>query len=123
VQLGHGIGRVLTAYFRAVKPLFIRNVLAVGRETPHRGIQILAKIGTKQPDMKVKDIVADRLTESAPRLVSKLKVRGRKRKLDNISPKLSPSMKSKKKATKAKVAGAQKKETLKLGPIKEGMFF
>jgi hypothetical protein len=87
-----------------VKPLAIRGALA---ETQNTGTQNLADIGTKLPDTKVKDIVANRVTESAPRLVSRLKGRGQKRKRENTSP--SPPKKAKKKATKAKVAGAQNK--------------
>jgi hypothetical protein len=60
-----------------VKPLAIRGALDVGRETQDTGTQNPADIGTKQADTKVKVIVADHLTESAPRPVSRLKGRGR----------------------------------------------
>jgi hypothetical protein len=44
-------------------------------------------IGKKQPETKVKDIVADRLAESAERLGTKLKGgEGRKRKRETSNP-------------------------------------
>jgi hypothetical protein len=48
-----------------VKPLAIRGSRAIGREALSTGSQILAEIGSKQPEKNVKDILADRLAESA----------------------------------------------------------
>jgi hypothetical protein len=80
VQRGHGIGSFLARLFRAFKPLAIRCAKALGREALNKGAQILTDIRYKQPETTVKDIVADRLTESAQRLVTKLKGGSRKRK-------------------------------------------
>jgi hypothetical protein len=80
VQRGHGIFSFLAGIFRALKPLAIRGAKALGREALSTGAQILTDIRNKQPEMTVKDIVADRLTNSAQRLVTKLKGGSRKRK-------------------------------------------
>jgi hypothetical protein len=64
-QRGHGIGSFLTGLFRAVKTLAIRGVKALGREALKSGAQILADIVAKQLETKIKDILDDRLDESA----------------------------------------------------------
>jgi hypothetical protein len=81
VQRGHGIGSFLAGLFRSLKPWAAKHSV---RE--HRFSRIL---GTNNPRRKVKDIVADRLAESAQRLVTKLRGGGglkRKRKTSNTPP-------------------------------------
>jgi hypothetical protein len=86
VQRGHGISSFLAGLFRSLKPLTIRGARALGCEALHTGAQILPDIGNKQPETKFKDIVADRLAESALRLVTKLKGDGgRKRKREHLT--------------------------------------
>jgi hypothetical protein len=80
LQRGHGIGSFLAGLLRAMKPLALRGARAFCSEALKTGSQILADIGNKQPDRKVKEIVADRLSNSAHRLVAKLEGGGRKRK-------------------------------------------
>jgi hypothetical protein len=66
---------------------------------------ILAEIETKQPETKVKDIVADLLAKSAQRLVAKLKGGvERKRKREMSSPPIV-----KRKTVKAKAGTENKK--------------
>jgi hypothetical protein len=94
LQRGLGIGSLLAGIFRTLKSLTIRGDRALGREALDMGAQILADIKIKQPETKIKDIVADRLVESAQRLVIKLKGSGgRKRKRETSKP---PSSKKKK---------------------------
>lgn len=83
IQHGHGIGSFLSSLFRIVKPVLIRGAKAVGRETLSAGSNILADMVTKSPDVKVKDIVSKRVTESTQKLVNKLKGAGKKRQKRN----------------------------------------
>ena len=89
VPRGHGNGSFLTGIFRSLKALTIRGTRALGCEAFSTGAQILTGYGNKQPETKMKDIVADRLTESAQRLVTKLRGGGglkRNRKTSNTPP-------------------------------------
>jgi hypothetical protein len=80
VQGGHVIGSFIAGLFSALKPLAIWDAQAIGREALNTGAQIITDIRTKQPQTTVKDVVSERLTESAQRLVTKLKGGSRKRK-------------------------------------------
>lgn len=63
-----------------MKSLVIRGARALGGKASNTVAQILKEIGAKQPEGKFKDIVADHLSESTQRLVSKLKGGEQKRK-------------------------------------------
>jgi len=72
----------------------------LGREALSTGAHILTHIGNKQPETKVKDFLADRLVESAQRLVTKLKGGGGlKRKTETSN---TPLPKKKKKRAPSK---------------------
>ena len=77
VQQGHGIGSFLSGLFRMVRPILLSGAKAVGRETLAAGANILSDIAAQKSNPK--QIIANRVTESTNRLVSKLRGRGRKR--------------------------------------------
>jgi hypothetical protein len=86
VQRGHGFGIFHAGVFRALRPLAIRFPKTLGHEALNTLAQILTDIRTKQPQTTVKDIVTDRLAESAQRLVTKLKEGDRRRKRETSIP-------------------------------------
>jgi hypothetical protein len=103
VQRGYGIGSFHASVFRSLKHLAIRGARALGREALKTGAQILADIGNKQSETKVKDVVADRLADSEQTLVTKLKGGGgRKRKRDTSNP---PPLKKKKRKIQLRRGG------------------
>jgi hypothetical protein len=75
-----------------LRPLAIRGAKAPDHEALNTGTQILTDVRNKQPQTTVNDIFADRLTESAQRLVNKFK--GGSRKLKRVTSN-TPSKKKK----------------------------
>ena len=63
-----------------VRPILLSGAKAVGRETLAAGANILSDIASKKQNTKVKDIIANRVTQSTNKLVSKLQGKGKKRK-------------------------------------------
>lgn len=80
VQQGHGIGSFLSGLFRLVRPVLVSGAKALGRGTLATGANILSDIASKNPNTKIKNIIANRVTESTNKLVSKLQGKGKKRK-------------------------------------------
>jgi len=101
-----------------VKPLAIRGSKALGHERLNTGTQFLSDITTKEREIQFKNILADRLAESAQGLVTKQKEGGRKRKAADTS---SPPHPKKKKAE----ANLRKKKQLppKKNSIEGDIFF
>jgi len=81
LKRGHGIGNFFGSLFRWVRPLLWSGTKAVGRETLRTGGKILADIAERSPTdtTTAGDIVSKHVTESAQKLISKLRGRGRKR--------------------------------------------
>lgn len=96
LQRGHGLGSFLAGLFRMIRPVAIRGARALGREAIHAGAQILTDIrDNKDPDTRVKDIVANRLNESAQRLLGRGK--RRRREDDDVEEVVTRRKKKKKK--------------------------
>ena len=82
LQRGHGIGNFFGNLFRWVRPLLWCGAKAVGRETLRTGGKILTDIAERSPTdttTTAGDIVSKHVTESAQKLISKLRGRGRNR--------------------------------------------
>jgi hypothetical protein len=78
VQRGHGIGSVLTGFWRWINPILWSGAKTLSRESMRTGCRILADLAQNtNSDVTPRDIVAKYLCESVERLLS---VRGRKRK-------------------------------------------
>ena len=78
VQRGHGIGSVLTGFWRRIKPIFWSGAKTLGRESVRTGGRIMADLAQNtNSDMTPRDIVAKHLSESVGKVLSG---RGRKRK-------------------------------------------
>ena len=78
VQRRHGIGSVLTGFWRWIKPIFWSGANTLGRESVRTGGRILADLAQNTySDVTPRDIAAKHLSESVGKLLSG---RGRKRK-------------------------------------------
>ena len=78
VQRGHGIGSVLTGFWRWIKPIFWSGAKTLGRESVRkRGkfLEVLAQ--NTNSDVTPRDIVSKYLSESIGKVLC---MRGRKRK-------------------------------------------
>ena len=76
VQRGHGIGSVLTGFWRWIKPILWSGAKTLGRESVRTGGRILADLAQNtNSDVTPRDIVAKHLSESVGKL---LNGRGRK---------------------------------------------
>jgi hypothetical protein len=78
IQQGKGLGSFLAGLFRIVKPVLVSGAKSLGRVALKTGANIVSDIANKQEG--VKDIVANRVTESVKDLADKLKQRGKGRK-------------------------------------------
>jgi len=65
VQREHGIGGIFSWLFLAVKPVAIRDGQALRHKTLNTEDHISTDIVNKQPETQIKNIVDDRLAESA----------------------------------------------------------
>ena len=78
VQRGHGIGSVLTGFWRWIKPILWSGAKILGRESVRAGGRILADlVQNTNSDVTPRDIVAKHLSESVGKVLSG---RGSKRK-------------------------------------------
>jgi hypothetical protein len=82
LQRGHGIGSVLTEFWRWIKPILWKGAKSLGRETMRTGGKILSDLADNtSPNVKPADIVSKRLSESAQNVIGRvLRGRGKKRK-------------------------------------------
>jgi len=97
VQRGHGIGSVLTGFWRWIKPILWSGAKTLGRESVRTGGRILADLAQNtNSDVTPRDIVAKHLSESVGKVLSG---RGRKRKR-NVTTKKAQT--GKRKTTKKK---------------------
>ena len=75
---GHGIGSVLTGFWRWIKPILWSGAKILGRESVRTGGKILADLAqNNNSDVTPRDIVSKHLSESVGKVLSG---RGRKRK-------------------------------------------
>ena len=78
VQRGHGIGSVVTGFWRWIKPILWSGAKTLGRESVRTGGKILADLAQNtNSDVTPRNIVSKHLSESIGKVLSG---RGRKRK-------------------------------------------
>ena len=76
VQRGHGIGSVLTGFWRGIKPILWSGAKTLGRESVRTGGNILADLAQNtNTDVTPRDIVSKHLSETVGNVLSG---RGRK---------------------------------------------
>jgi len=80
LQRGHGIVNFFSSLLRWVRPILWSEAKGVGREMLRTGGKILIDIAECSPTdtTTARDIVSKHVTESAQKLISKLRGRGRK---------------------------------------------
>lgn len=67
VQRGSGIGSYLGGLFRIIRPLFVKGIQTVGRETMKTAANVLTDISLKKPDEKIGNIIKRRVSETVDR--------------------------------------------------------
>jgi hypothetical protein len=73
LQRGHGIGSVLTGFWRWIKPILWKGTKSLGRETMRTGGKILSDLADNTSlDVKPADVVSKRLYESAENLIGRV---------------------------------------------------
>ena len=100
VQRGHGIGSVLTEFWRWIKPILWNGAKTVVRESMRTGGKFLAYLAQNtNSDVTHNDIVSKYLSESTQNLIGKL-LNGRERKRKGNTT-VRTNQKTKKKNKKA----------------------
>jgi hypothetical protein len=67
VQRGSGIGSYLGGLFRIIRPLFIKGLKTVGRETLKTAGNVLTDISLKKPEEKIGNIVKKNVQQTVDR--------------------------------------------------------
>jgi hypothetical protein len=80
IQQGSGLGSFLSSLFRIVKPVLISGAKSFGKAALATGANIMNDIASNQEGSKIKDIVANRVSESVKGLTDKLRQSGKGRK-------------------------------------------
>jgi len=110
VQRRHGIGSVLTGFWRWIKPIFWSGANTLGRESVRTGGRILADLAQNtNSEVTPRDIVAKHLSESVGNVLSG---RGRKRNRNTTTP-----------LTVRKTPTKAKKQKMKAQPINKRNIF
>ena len=108
VQRGHGIGSVLTSFWRSIKPIFWSGAKTLGRESVRTGGRILVYLAQNtNSDVTPRDIVAKHLFESVGKMLSG---RGHKRKGNNTTTARTGIRKTPKKTKKEKKKAPNKRD-------------
>jgi hypothetical protein len=97
IQQGNGLGSFLSSLFRIVKPVLFSGAKSIGKAALTTGADIMNDIANKQEGSKIKDIVANRVSESIKGLTDKLQQRGkgRKRRREPVNASIKKKVKCK----------------------------
>ena len=117
VQRGHGIGSVLTGFWRWIKPILWSGAKILGRESVRTGGKILADLAqNNNSDVTPRDIVSKHLSESVGKVLNGQSL---KRKRNTTTARTSRKTVQKKKKKKKK---EKRRRRMPSGLLKEIYF-